>query len=180
MEKRVLQNGGSVADMHPHHGTSNADEAEMEALHPGSSSRSRRDHDGGQFQLVGEDDFDSSSESDNDEDKDHRAKYNNRTTSTSYGKMPYNNEDDGIERLPAYAETHPNVRNETLKLEEKVNHDPMLVDLEREEEQLEMEMDNTRHDDGQADRASGGSKTQAGGDLLFDAADGSEGDSRHR
>lgn len=158
MEKKLLENGGSL-ERDSHVGNGGDDQAEMEALN--SSSRSRRDHDGGQFQLVGEDDFDSSSDSDDDDDA--------RTGVRETNAIPKRGiDEDGIEHLPAYAETHPNARNEALQMEEKVNRDPMLLDLDREEEQLELEMDRTRHDDRQNDSQSQQSGTSRG-DLLYDA-----------
>lgn len=170
IEKRVLENGGNPGSLHPHTSRGEGDdEAEMEAL---QSSRTRREHDGGQFQLVGEEDFDSSDESD-DEHRNVEAK--RKTTRQNGSSLHYDAEEDldGIERLPTNAETHPNTKAETRQMEEKVNHDPMLVDLEREEERLEAEMGNT---------SKRGSKTveSSNQDLLFDAEDvGIERSSRH-
>lgn len=160
IEKRVLENGGSLDELQDSSSRENGGEveAELEALH---SSRTRRDHDGTQFQLVGEDDFDSSDDSDNEDDnKDSRRK---PMQSANGGLYDGESNLDGIERLPAYAETHPNEPSETRQMEEKVNHDPMLLDLDREEERLELEMENTRHHSGQ------NSSTSSSQDLLFDA-----------
>ena len=168
IEKRVLENGGSIDALQPTSRSGGGDdEAEMEALH---SSRTRREHDGGQFQLVGEEDFDSSDES-GDEDGNDEAK---RKATRQNGASHYDAEDlDGIERLPTYAETHPNTKAETRQMEEKVNRDPMLVDLEREEERLEAEMGKTSRGDGEHIEPSSQ-------DLLFDAEDvGIERSSRH-
>lgn len=156
IEKRVLENGGSIEDLQNSASREDGNgEAELEALH---SSRSRREHDGGQFQLVGEDDFDSSDDSDEEDDTSSRRKEAKGTNGPLYDDANL----DGIERLPPYAETHPNTSLETRQMEEKVNHDPMLLDLEREEERLESEMDNTRH----------ASQTSNSKDLLFDADEG--------
>lgn len=68
LEKKLLENGTTMDErgVNGNIDVVNDDEAEMEALH--SSTRGRmRDYDGSQFQLVGEDDFDSSSESGDEE-----------------------------------------------------------------------------------------------------------------
>lgn len=77
--------------------------------------------------------------------------------------IPYDagDADDGIDRLPAYAEANPNAQNEIRQMEEKVNRDPMLLDLDREEQQLEIEMDKTRHV----------SRKETTDELLFDAGE---------
>lgn len=163
MEKKLLENGGPLEnDSHVRNGgAANEDEAEMEAL---NTSRTRRDHDGGQFQLVGEDDFDSSSDSEDDD---------NRMVTHKNAIPKRGIDEDGIEHLPPYAETHPNTRNETRQMEEKVHRDPMLLDLDREEEQLELEMVNARRNDRQNGTSSQTSKANKD-DLLFDA-DGDDG-----
>lgn len=168
IEKKLLENGGSLEpDSHMRNGgAADEDEAEMEAL---NTSRSRRDHDGGQFQLVGEDDFDSSSDSEDDD---------NRTVTHNNAIPKRGIDEDGIEHLPPYAETHPNTRSETRQMEEKVNRDPMLLDLDREEEQLEVEMDNARRNNRQNGPTSSQASKANKDDLLFDA-DGDD-DSRSR
>lgn len=164
MEKKLLENGGALEnDSHVRNGgAANEDEAEMEAL---NTSRTRRDHDGGQFQLVGEDDFDSSSDSEDDD---------NRMITRKNAIPKRGIDEDGIEHLPPYAETHPNTRNETRQMEEKVNRDPMLLDLDRVEEQLELEMDNARRNGRQNGTTSSQTSKANKDDLLFDA-DGDDG-----
>jgi hypothetical protein len=127
-EKKVLANGGAAPLRNASTDGLN-DEAEMEALQP---SRTRISHNGGQFQLVGENDFDSSDESE--DDGQHSRKME------AHSNKSHLQHQDSFDRLPAYADAHPGLKTETRELEEKVSRDPLLVDIDREGQQLEREM----------------------------------------
>lgn len=81
----------------------------------------------GQFQLVGDEDIESSDESDMD---DRKAKYREH------------DDNDSIVHLPSYSSTHNKAqqREETQQLERRVEEDPLLVDIERENALLENDM----------------------------------------
>lgn len=96
----------------------------------------------GQFRLVGEEDLDASESEEDVVDVKRKPSYRQVNGLHRVDSEADAHELDSIMHLPTYASTHSaaETRLETRALEKKVAQDPSLIDIEREEHNLEGEM----------------------------------------
>lgn len=101
------------------------------------SADADRDPERQQFQLVGEEDFLSSDGDDSDSGRLADQKQRQRL---GLGSLADERMAESMVHLPTYAETHPNTGRETEEMEREVKKDSLLLDLDREEHELEDSM----------------------------------------
>lgn len=95
-----------------------------------------RDPERQQFQLVGEEDLLSSDEEDEDEQAG-RLTDNKQRARLGLMSLADERAQESMVHLPSYAETHPDKAKETEEMEREVKKDSLLLDLDREEHDLE-------------------------------------------
>lgn len=100
-----------------------------------------RDPERQQFQLVGEEDFLSSDE---DESDSGRLTDSKQRARLGLGSLADERAAESVVHLSSYAETHPDKASETERMENEVKKDTLLLDLDREEHQLEEAMSSKR------------------------------------